>query len=321
MSWPWMTTPWSLVATLAVVLPIWNRRRADAPNIWFAWCWTVLNLVMFCLWKVAKPNYFLPCLPGAAILTGYGWVSLTRLAHQQVPGAKHARRFLQANWAILFVAAILAPVVVAKVSPKDLTWSVILAAVFACAMVASAWVWRRGANSLAMTPVLTAVAFGVFVGYGFIAPHDNLIRGHRGLAATLDRILPREAETVMFFHELDEGLWFYLRDRHLRPVPGSQPRYNEGYDMLDDYLHNRLVYDPVARMNREKQILIDWIRNAPRDSQYVLIRTKLYDKFAADLSGIATPVHCERGMKRNDLSLLRVNSAAVAGSGGERTRR
>ena len=78
--WPWMTAPWMIVATMAVFLPFLPRGRAARPGIWFAWWWAVGNLVMFCFWKVAKPNYYLPCLPAVAVLVGTQWVRLTRAA-------------------------------------------------------------------------------------------------------------------------------------------------------------------------------------------------------------------------------------------------
>ena len=110
----------------------------------------------------------------------------------------------------------------------------------------------------------------------------------------------------MFFHELDEGLWFYLRNRSLAPVPGSQPRYNDVFDLVDDQRANRLVTDPDKRLEIEKQILLDWLARPDRGSQYVLIRNRVYDLFAADLVGLATPVFREQGLKRNELVLLRV---------------
>jgi 4-amino-4-deoxy-L-arabinose transferase-like glycosyltransferase len=316
-SWPWMTTPWSVVATFAAVLPLWKRGRGYGPNVWLAWSWTVANLAMFCLWKVAKPNYFLPCLPGAAILTGIEWIHLTRSARLTGFDSLVARRILQAQWVILFVGAVAAPVVVGEAFPAYLGWALLFSAVAAGGIVASAWAWRRGADALAMAPVVGSLAAGVVLGYGYIAPADNPIHSHRALAATLDRLLPPEAHTVMFFHELDEGLWFYLRDRELRPVPKSQPRYNEGYDLLDEYQTGRIIYDRTERMKRERQILIDWIQRGGGPSRYVLIRTKLYDLYAPALVGLATRLHAERGLKRNDLTLLRVTPPGEIATGDQ----
>jgi 4-amino-4-deoxy-L-arabinose transferase-like glycosyltransferase len=316
-SWPWMTAPWSVVATFAVILPVVTRGRNHRTSVWLVWSWTVANLVMISLWKVAKPNYYLPCLPGAALLSGIEWVRLTRLARVSEPVGLRARRFLQANWVLLFVVATVAPVVVGQLMPGYLGWSVAFSTLAAAGVAGSAWVWRRGGDAAAMAPLVGALAIGVVIGYGLVAPIENPIHSHRALASTLERVLPPDAHTVMFFHELDEGLWFYLRDRALRPVPGSQPRYNEGYDMLDDFLHNRLIYDPVERTNREKQILLDWLRQPVHGSRYVLIRTKLYDLFAPDLKGLATPVLRERDMKRNNLVLLRIEAPRRLATGSD----
>jgi 4-amino-4-deoxy-L-arabinose transferase-like glycosyltransferase len=321
-SWPWMTTPWAVVASLAAVMPLWKRGRGYGRGVWFPWSWAVLNLGMFCLWKVAKPNYFLPCLPGAAILTGLEWVHLTRAARLSDPDAPWARRLLQVHWAVLLVAAVVAPVVVGQVARPFLGWAVLLSGFWVAGILASIWTWRRGAEALAMVPVVAALSVGVVVGYGVIAPADNALRSHRALAATLDRVLPPQARTVMFFHELDEGLWFYLRDRQLKPVPGSQPRYNEGYDLLEEFNTGKIIYDRAERMRRERQILIDWIRRGQGDSSYVLIRTKLYDQYAAALEGLATRAYSERGLKRNDLTLLHVAPGhAVATGAGPNARR
>ena len=78
--WFWMTGPWVVLSTTALILPCLSRGRGYTPRIWFPWWWAIGNLVMFCFWSVAKPNYFLPCLPAAALLVGFEWVRLTRLA-------------------------------------------------------------------------------------------------------------------------------------------------------------------------------------------------------------------------------------------------
>ena len=128
--------------------------------------------------------------------------------------------------------------------------------------------------------------------------------------------------TIMFFRQIDEGLWFYLRDRSLTPVPGSQPRYNAGADLDDDFKNNRLEWDPNKRADNVKKILVDWLTRPDRPSSYVLLRTKEYDLFARDLAGLATLVHREHGLFRNELVLLHVAPAgpvaAKAGPANER---
>ncbi len=102
----------------------------------------------------------------------------------------------------------------------------------------------------------------------------------------------------MFFHELDEGLWFYLRDRRLAPVPGSVPRYNDSADNVGDIL--ALAYSPRLRLEHQKRLLIDWLDQPRRPSNFVLIRGKLYDLLAADLASRTRLVYREQNVKRND---------------------
>jgi hypothetical protein len=112
----------------------------------------------------------------------------------------------------------------------------------------------------------------------------------------------------MFFQELDEGLWFYLRDRTLAPVPGSQPNFNYGYDFVEEAKTNPLIYSRRERLKRQSQVLLDWIRGPGRASSYVLIRARAYDQFAPALAGLVTPLYDESrlGLERNELVLLRV---------------
>jgi hypothetical protein len=310
LDWFWMTAPWVAVAVLAVVAPFRRRGRSLRPGIWFPWWWAVGNLAMFCLWTVAKPNYYLPCLPGVALLTGLEWVRLTRSARA---GSASARWFLRGHWVVLFVAALALPVVAKQEAPAVLGWASLCAGALAAAVVASAWAWRRGADAGAMAPLVGALAVGVLVGYGAIAPAENPAHSHRALAATLDRLLPPEVRTLMFFHELDEGLWFYLRDRTLEPVPGSQPAFNDGYDFFQEAEVNPQIYSVRVRMQKQLQVLLDWIARPDRATSYVLIRGRVYDRFAPALASLATPLYSEegRGLKRNELVLLRVADPEV----------
>jgi hypothetical protein len=204
-------------------------------------------------------------------------------------------------------------VAVRQLAPAEAGWVAAASAAVAVGAVASAWAWRRGADAGALAPLVAAWAVVVAIVYGAIGPAYNASKSHRALAATLDRILPPDERNLMFFEELDEGLWFYLRDHTLTPVPGSQPRYNAGFDMDNDYKGGRLELDPNKRMEKKKQVLIDWLTGPDRAARYVLIRDQLYDLFAPALAGLATPIHRERGMSRHGVVLLRVTSpGAVA---------
>jgi 4-amino-4-deoxy-L-arabinose transferase-like glycosyltransferase len=321
MDWPWMTAPFVLVATTAVVVPLLTRGRNPRPQVWFPWWWAVGNLAMFCIWKVAKPNYYLPCVPGAALLTGIEWVRLTRAARELGRPAARARLMLQTNWVLLFTLSVMAPVLVGRLAPRQLSWALLLCTIMAVAVVMSAWLWRRGANAVSLAPMTGALAIGVVIGYGLLAPADNPVHSHRALASTLDRMLPPDAKTIMFFHELDEGLWFYLRDRALEPVPGSQPKYNETVDMMDEFRQNGSFWDPNERLNTEKAILLEWLRKPDRQVPYLLIRARVYDRYAPDLAGLVTPLYREHGLKRNELVLLRAEPAGGVASGSGQTSR
>jgi hypothetical protein len=276
---------------------------------------------MFCLWSVAKPNYYLPCLPGAALLCGIEWVRLTRAARAPRPNGELARRVLQGHWVVFFAAGGVVPVVFHETLPHAFTWSILFGAALATGVVASARAWRLGYDAGALAPMVAALAVGVLIGYGGIAPPENDRRSHRELAATIDRLLPPESHTVMFFHELDEGLWFYLRDRTLEPVPGSQPEYNDAFRFAEDLRYNRLEWDPEKRADAQQHLLVEWIDGAEHPSPYVLIRRDKYERFAAALGDRVEPLHGEDGLKRNELVLLRVTTpkpVAAAPASGRR---
>ncbi len=330
--WLWMTAPWVVVATTAVLQPFRLGGRASRPAIWFPWWWAVGNLMMFCLWSVAKPNYYLPCLPAVALLIGIEWVRLTRAAREPRTRAALARPILQLHWVMLFVAALVAPVAARQVAPHLLVWTAIVSPAMAVAVVASAWAWRRGADAGALMPLVAAWSVGVLIGYGAIMPAANATHSHHGLATTLDRLLPPEVRTVMFFHEIDEGLWFYLRDRTLVPVPGSQPEYNDGLDLYDEFQGSQAERDSrrlrqfehqilLKRQETERQTLLAWLARPDRASSYVLLRNRDYDRLAPILAGLATPLFREQGLKRQGLVLLRVapsESVAARRTGGHR---
>jgi 4-amino-4-deoxy-L-arabinose transferase-like glycosyltransferase len=307
-NWPGLVAPWTVITLLAIALPFLQRGRAYRPSIWLPWGWTVGNLAMFSVFAVAKPSYYLPCIPGAALLTGIEWIRITNVAHAAGRASGGARRVLQFHWVALFVFAGIAPVVVREKAPEFLLAAGVISVCLIVAVVASVNAWRRGQSAGVLAPFVAASAVAVVVVYGFVAPAVIGPSSHRGLASQLGRVLPREARTVMFFHELDEGLWFYLRDRELIPVPGSQPKYNDFIDIEDEAQRDRRFLDPDFRTQVEKEVLLKWLRKPHPESEYVLIRTKHYDLFARDLAGLATPIHREYGLKRNEVTLLHAPS-------------
>ena len=299
--WPMMVAPWVVVAATSLALPF---RRGGST--WFPWSWTVANLAAFCLWSVAKPSYYLPCLPGVAILVGLEWVRICRVA-RSIRAGGHARRILQAHWIIPFVLACVAPVALGQLSPRLLGPCLLGSVAMTTGVIASALAWRRGHDVGALIPIVGAAGVIVAIGYGAVAPKYNDTYSHRALAAEIDRIVPRDAPTILFASELDEGLWSYLRDHRLAPVPGTQPRYNRGFDIAADVRDGtNLIFQPAARARAEKDRLVDAIRDLSSETAYVLIRDKAYAPIAADLAAIARPVLRETDVKRGGLVLLKV---------------
>jgi 4-amino-4-deoxy-L-arabinose transferase-like glycosyltransferase len=324
--WPGMVLPWTLIGVVGLLLPFfaetansrrdragpWQARsRAAAASLWFPWWWAVGSLAVFCFWAVAKPSYYVPCLPGMALLIGSAWDHLVRRARGRNGPALVARGILQAQWVLFFVAAALAPLAVRPWLAAALwPWSFAVALAFATAVVISVHAWRRGASALTLVPISAACVFGTLIVYGVIAPAENELHSHRALAQRLKRLVAPEARTIMFFNEIDEGLWFYLSGLDLTPVSGSHPRYNTAYDLAESYLTARRPGECLAevegrRQLRHKRALIDWLDHTDTRTAYLLIRGDFYDRFAAELSGRVTPVFRETGMKRNALVLLR----------------
>jgi 4-amino-4-deoxy-L-arabinose transferase-like glycosyltransferase len=332
--WPGLLLPWSLIALVGVVSPFLPRRWNLAPEpaagseptsgrgpwaspLWFPWWWVVGNLGMFCLWAVAKPNYYVPCLPGAALLVGLTWVRLARSARIRDGAGMAARVILQAQWVAIFVAAIVAPLVLRPWLPASLwPWSLAIALALVGSVVISVRTWRRGSDALTLAPLAASCVAGIVIVYGIIAPAENSQRSHRALAQSLPRLIPDGVRTLMFFNEIDEGLWFYLSglgsDLELAPVPGCHPRYNSAYDLAESHRTRALPSESIAAVEAKRQVhdkeaLIAWLDQADRAaSPYLLIRNSLYERLAGDLSGRVVPLFRETGMKRNELTLLQV---------------
>lgn len=316
-AWPWMTVPWVVVASTAIALPFLPRGRGYAPAIWFPWWWAVGNLAMFSFWPVAKPNYFLPCLPGAALLVGIEWVRLTRAARAVAALPSTARKILQFHWAVLVAGGLTLQVLAAVVVPQYLGWSVLFAAIVVVAVLISVRAWRGGGDAGALAPLSGIVAAAALIAFGAIAPDYNTRYSHRDLAAALERVVPSDSPTIMFFDEVDEGLWFYLKDRALIAVPESQPRYNSAFARDEDQRNNRLELDPSKRLRRKTEILSLWLGRRDRESSYLLMRQTLYEQMKPVIDHQVVPIHGEEGLGRYAMILLRVNDPGAVVARGE----
>ena len=325
--WPSMMLPWTVIAFVALVLPFLpggvagveseaplpGRRVDRSSPLWFAWWWAVGNLFVFDSWSIAKANYYVPCMPGMAMLIGGAWVRLARRGRGAGRGAGIARSILQAQWVLIFVAAAVAPLVARHWLPPAVGPGLVaVAVVMALASVLSAHAWRRGADALSLAPVTVAAVLSILIGYGIVAPAENPWRSHRALAETLGRIIPHDGRSLHFFHEIDEGLWFYLNGLELVPVPGSPPRYNTSFDLVEAHRTRARPSGTLAELDgrrqiHDKQLLMSWLDHHDESDSYLLIRSSLYDQLAADLSGRVTPLLRETGLKRNELVLLQVD--------------
>lgn len=326
--WPLMTGPWVIPATAALALPFLKRGRSLGwgPGLWFPWMWAAVNLAMFCCWRVAKSNYFLPCLPAAAILAGAEWLKVAEEARDR---KRLAAISLHGHWILFALLALTGPFIALWLAPEHLVPVCAIAVAMLAAVGGSVWAWRRRADVASLGALASGFVALIVIAYAAIVPKHNDERSHRELARALDRLLPPDETTVTFFHELDEGLWFYLRDRNLVPVPGSQPTYNDAYDMLAKHRghqHDLTAADRKAierqRLDETKRLLLDWVAGrgdpgAARDSEYLLIRDKELELFLRDkrflkqFQELTTEVYRELKLSRSEVVVVRLRRPAA----------
>ncbi len=328
--WPGIVAPWIVVAGLGAVLPWLRRLRGNlGSTLWLVWAWTFANLAMFSLWKVAKTNYYVPCMPGVALLTGLVWLRLAESSGastaDRTVANRRALRVIDAHGVVLGLAGLvflgagvvqfgwLAPASggsiatdwpswaspLSSLSPMTLgTIGVVLGLSLLAAGLGMIVLVRRGAGHLALIPTAVATTLGLLIGFGVLATAYNPMRGHRELAQRLEEIVPPEVSTLSFFHELDEGLWFYLPGRQIVPIASSAPEYNDAYAML---ARGEFI-TPELRLAQ----LEAYLESGPHVSDYLLIRTKIYDLFTERLNVHLTPIYREPERDRNALVLLRL---------------
>jgi 4-amino-4-deoxy-L-arabinose transferase-like glycosyltransferase len=320
---PVLAVPWPVASLVGVLMPVVPSRLINLPTrpraVAFVWWWSMGNLVMFSLWAVAKPSYFVPCLPGLALLMAMAWIRLCRVtrARHASFSARLAKGLLLVQYLFLLVCGVLAPLLSRNYFKSPPTaWLAIVGVLASTGVLVSYWIWRRGSDILPLLPIMTVAAIVVVIGYGAVGPVDNPARGHRHLAQRLERLIPPSIPMVRFFHEIDEGLWFYLREHRLAPVPGSQPRYSDSYDKRDsirtDGAATALSADSTEQPQTPEKNLLDWVLGKGREEPFLLIRSTVFERVAPRLAGLVTPLYRETGLVRNGLVLLHVNGADLA---------
>lgn len=310
MEWFAMTAPWTVLATLALVVPVVRRGRGIHPGVWLVWFWAVGNLAMFSLWSVAKPNYYLPCMPAVALLGGFGWSWLASAARRAGRASSHANRVIRGHWIAFAVLALAAPFFVARNWPQYTVWTAAGGALLLAGVAASIWCWLRHRATDSLIALVVAASIAMVVGYGAVGPRFNNLNGHHELARQIERLVPNDKSAVLFYSELDEGLWYYLHNHRLRPV--LQPRYNKSLDLLDDFKEKRIIWNKHERFRSEGIELARWIEENCKTEDYMLIKAKMYDILAPQLEGLAQPLYREADLERNELVLLRVQAPARA---------
>jgi len=312
-----MTLPWTPLALVALVGPIRRCRQADDaadsshPSLSLAWWWAFAPLAVLGTWDVAKPNYYLPALPAAAILVGHAWMELAHRA-REVKSATLARLGLQAVWSGLFASAIIAPVVVNEIAPSLLASTVAASLAVMAGSLAAVWFWRRGEDSSSLASAGSALVAVALIAYGAVAPAENPSRGHRTLALKLNQILP-PGTTPWFFDDLDEGLWFYAPALDLKPIPPTAPetpKSNRGHTLRASVKTGQTRAEVAeARTHQAVDQLTQWADRAGPGA-FLLIRGKLFDRLALDLPPRFAPIFRESGVERNELVLLQIRTPA-----------
>ncbi|MDG3006011.1 ArnT family glycosyltransferase [Paludisphaera mucosa] len=309
LQWPVLVLPWVVAGASGVLLPFRRDRDAADAWVWLPWSWSVGVAVLFSLWAVAKPNYYVPCLPGFALLAASAWLRLERRAREG-DRSRAARVLILLQWGLWSVLGAVALSMAGRgLGASQPVWCGVMAcAAFGAGVLGFAG-GRRGWGAGALAPALAATAFAVVVGYGIVGPAGNATRGHRRVAKAIDRAVPAGVETLSFYHELDEGLWFYLRSRRLAAVPGSESRYNDAFDQWNGA--DRQDLTPFGLVARAKHVLADWLRDDAQAGGYLILREKVYRALGPDLAGVATPVLQEEAPLRNGLVLLRLDPRPI----------
>ena len=252
------------------------------------------NLAVFCFWSVAKPNYYVPCLPGMALLIGATWVELAQAARAgEAALSIAARGLLQTQWVLLVRGGgrwhrSSCGIGFPRISGRG-AWP--SRSALAVAVALSVHAWRKGATASALAPLTTACVIGFLVAYGRIAPAGKPpaqppSAGRAGSGKSCRPACPRSCSST----RSTKGSGFTPTASSWRRCPDSHPRYNTAFDLAHSYLTERHHSETLSeleakRLAHDKQALFDWLDRRDPHTPYLLIRSRLYDLFADDLAG------------------------------------
>ncbi len=218
---PELIVPWIPLAIAGALLPVVHRSTAGAFKTdrrwWLVWGWAIGNLVVFSFWKIAKPSYYLPCLPAIGLLCGLAWATIVRAA---TDGLLHWRQklVLITQWG-LFALAGPGLLGAAYVVEQRYLWvaGIVFAAGLAAWNLATVrWSKPDGLAWLGLCHAVLAVAI-----FNVVLPSMDRHHSHRNLARSAEELRSKLGVPLLAMPNTEESVWFYM-DRPPRPVRNAR---------------------------------------------------------------------------------------------------
>ncbi len=217
--YPELTLPWVPLAIAAIIYP-WLPRspyHTERSRWWLVWGWAAGNLIVFSFWKITKPSYYLPCLPGVALLSGLAWRGTLAQVAGNAAGLRQ-RLLIVTQW-LLFAGAGIG--LVAATWLLDRRWLLLAGAIVALAGAAYALSvvrWKRvdGLIWLGMGHALVALVL-----FTTVLPAYDAQNSHRHAAMVADRLRRTAGVPLLAMPHAEESLWFYMKHPP-RPVSDAE---------------------------------------------------------------------------------------------------
>ncbi len=206
--YPELTIPWVPLAIAALVYP-WVESSVTSEqkrSWWLIWGWAAGNLVVLSFWKIAKPSYYLPCLPGVALLSGIAWHGvLERVARGQVQ--LRQRLLVALQWGLFAVGG--GGIVAAAwvLAPEWLRLALAIVGIACAAYSLSLARWSRADGLLWLGTGHAVLALALFT---TVLPAYDLQNSHRQAAAVAERLRNQFRVPLLAMPHAEESLWFYM---------------------------------------------------------------------------------------------------------------